>query len=110
MKNFKKIALGLIVGALAIGFSSFTNAKKSLVSHKGTTFTATYYSTSGTPGDATASHYVYIDDESDLCDVNTQKECTGSWQTTSAPVVNDPPTGSPVYEGEIHSGVYDPGL
>ncbi len=27
MKNFKKIALGLIVGALAIGFSAFTNIK-----------------------------------------------------------------------------------
>jgi hypothetical protein len=29
MKNFKKITLGLLVGALAIGFSSFTNAKTS---------------------------------------------------------------------------------
>lgn len=27
MKNFKQIALGLIVGAMAIGFSSFTNNK-----------------------------------------------------------------------------------
>ncbi|NHA05517.1 hypothetical protein G7092_17030 [Mucilaginibacter sp. HC2] len=30
MKNFKKIALGLLVGALAIGFSSFTTVKSSL--------------------------------------------------------------------------------
>jgi hypothetical protein len=28
MKNFKQIAFGLLVGALAIGFSAFTNAKK----------------------------------------------------------------------------------
>jgi hypothetical protein len=28
MKNFKQIALGLMVGAMAIGFSSFTNASK----------------------------------------------------------------------------------
>jgi len=28
MKNFKRIALGLLVGAMAIGFSSFTNAQK----------------------------------------------------------------------------------
>lgn len=28
MKNFKQIALGLLVGAMAIGFSSFTTAKK----------------------------------------------------------------------------------
>jgi len=109
MKNFKKIALGLMVGALAIGFSSFTNAKKTLARHNGT-FIATYYSNSGTPGDATASHYVYIDGESDLCDVNALKECTGSWQTTSAPVLNDPPTGSPMYQGEVHSGVYDSSL
>jgi hypothetical protein len=26
MKNFKQVALGLMVGAMAIGFSSFTNA------------------------------------------------------------------------------------
>jgi len=28
MKNFKQIAFGLVVGALAIGFSAFTNAKR----------------------------------------------------------------------------------
>ena len=28
MKNFKNIAFGLMVGALAIGFSAFTNIKK----------------------------------------------------------------------------------
>jgi hypothetical protein len=27
MKNFKQIALGLIVGSMALGFSAFTNAK-----------------------------------------------------------------------------------
>jgi len=27
MKNFKQIAFGLLVGAMAIGFSAFTNAK-----------------------------------------------------------------------------------
>jgi hypothetical protein len=32
MKNFKQLALGLLVGALAIGFSAFTNAKH--VNHK----------------------------------------------------------------------------
>ncbi|RCH54677.1 hypothetical protein DJ568_12725 [Mucilaginibacter hurinus] len=30
MKNFKKIAFGLMVGALAIGFSAFTNVKTTL--------------------------------------------------------------------------------
>lgn len=28
MKNFKQIVFGLLVGALAVGFSSFTNAKR----------------------------------------------------------------------------------
>ncbi|EHQ25557.1 hypothetical protein [Mucilaginibacter paludis] len=29
MKNFKQVAYGLLVGAMAIGFSAFTNAKES---------------------------------------------------------------------------------
>lgn len=34
MKNFKKLALGLIIGAMAIGFSAFTaSSNKSLVKH-----------------------------------------------------------------------------
>lgn len=32
MKNFKKIAFGLMVGAMAISFSAFTNAKSKFVS------------------------------------------------------------------------------
>ena len=38
MKNFKKIALGLIVGLMAIGFSSFTSGKTAK-------FAGAYYST-----------------------------------------------------------------
>lgn len=38
MKNFKQVALGLIVGAMAIGFSSFTTAKHAK-------FAGAYYST-----------------------------------------------------------------
>lgn len=49
MKNFKQIALGLIVGAMAIGFSSFTNAKRS-----GTyLFVHPVHSTSNTKADYT---------------------------------------------------------
>jgi len=42
MKNFKKVALGLTVGIMAIGFSAFTNAKSKTLN--------TYYpvQTSGT--------------------------------------------------------------
>lgn len=38
MKNFKRIALALMVGVMAIGFSAFTSA-----SSKGTKFTTVYY-------------------------------------------------------------------
>lgn len=34
MKNFKQIAFGLLVGAMAIGFSAFTNAKTSAQAEK----------------------------------------------------------------------------
>ncbi|MEO7045528.1 MAG: hypothetical protein ABI091_09510 [Ferruginibacter sp.] len=39
MKNFKKIAFGLLVGTLALGFSAFTNAKSS----NNVNFTKTFY-------------------------------------------------------------------
>jgi hypothetical protein len=38
MKNFKKIAFGLLVGAMALGFSAFTSAKS-------TKLAGVYYST-----------------------------------------------------------------
>jgi hypothetical protein len=44
MKNFQKLVLGLIVGAMAIGFSSFTNAKVV----KKSKFTTYYYTNNGT--------------------------------------------------------------
>jgi hypothetical protein len=44
MKNFKKIALGLVVGAIAIGFSSFTNVH----GVKKSSFTTHYYTNNGT--------------------------------------------------------------
>jgi hypothetical protein len=59
MKKFQKLALGLMVGAMAIGFSAFTNAK----THK---LTTSYYynageqswsNSGGLPADQNASHY-----------------------------------------------------
>lgn len=37
MKNFKKIAFGLVVGALALGFSAFTTAHTTTTIHKAKT-------------------------------------------------------------------------
>ena len=56
MKKFQKLALGLMVGAMAIGFSAFTNAK----SHN---LLTSYYYNAGQQAwdspslDQTASHY-----------------------------------------------------
>ncbi|MES2376671.1 MAG: hypothetical protein V4553_08835 [Bacteroidota bacterium] len=41
MKNLKQIAFGLLVGAMAIGFSSFTNSASSSVNK--TKFAKTFY-------------------------------------------------------------------
>ncbi|TWJ03312.1 hypothetical protein JN11_00850 [Mucilaginibacter frigoritolerans] len=59
MKNLHKLVLGLMVGAMAISFSAFTNAKTN------TRLTTYYYnageqpwsSTGGLPADQNSSHY-----------------------------------------------------
>ena len=55
MKNFKKIALGLLVGAMAISFSAFTNAHKTTLSS-----THRYYSITGTLNDTNPADFVYV--------------------------------------------------
>ncbi|WP_158994165.1 hypothetical protein [Mucilaginibacter sp. L196] len=102
MKNFKKIALGLMVGAMAIGFSAFTNAKTSF-GHK-TLYNASYYSLDGTASHS-ASDYVY--DENGSCTSST-KICSAVWQTTIAPVQGDAPAGSPMFENGTEPGTYKP--
>ncbi|WP_158993862.1 hypothetical protein [Mucilaginibacter sp. L196] len=83
MKNFKKIALGLLVGALAIGFSSFTNAKRN------TTYTFAHiaHSTSNTKAD-----YKYRGDLAG-CDESTNI-CTADWSQSTVPTENSNPSPS----------------
>jgi hypothetical protein len=92
MKNFKKIALGLMVGALAIGFSAFTNAKKA------TTTMARYYNqrTDHNPSNV-ATDYIFINDDVDLCTSSLTKECSAQWNTTNVPTEGQTPAdaGSP---------------
>jgi len=104
MKKFQKLALGLMVGAMAIGFSAFTNARP----HKnGLSQTNYFFSTSGTVGDTNPAHYVY--DENGTCS-QSSKQCQAEWTTTNAPIQGDSPSasGSPVYAGNALSGTYVP--
>lgn len=108
MKNFKQIAMGLLVGAMAIGFSSFTNASNSKGHSQSTT--ARYYNKFGTIGDQTPGDFIYRDGGEDLCNSSTTKECTAEWTTTNAPSVNQSPSdaGSPSYvSGSSQLGVYN---
>lgn len=104
MHNTKKIAIALMVGAMAIGFSAFKNvAKKTQLS------TFRYYSTSGTVGDTNPADYVYQDNGTDLC-TSSSKECSAEWTTTNAPSPGQTPTqaGSPTYAGNTSLGTYNP--
>ena len=102
MKNFKKIALGLMVGALAISFSAFTNAHKTTLSS-----THRYYSITGTLNDTNPADFVY-ESNPDLCSSSTTKECSAEWSTTNAPTPGQTPTqaGSPSYVGSTNLGIY----
>src|ERR1035437_10127487 len=101
MTNFKKIALGLMVGAMAISFSAFINAPK-----KSLSTTARYYNISGAIGSKNPANFVYEDNGTDLCIVNATHECSAEWSTTNAPVAGQSPTnaGSPSYVGSTTSG------
>jgi hypothetical protein len=92
MKNLKQIALGLLVGAMAIGFSSFTNVRKA------TSTTARYYNQriDHNPS-ANAADYIFVNDDVDLCTSSTTKECSVQWSTTNVPLEGQTPmeAGSP---------------
>ncbi len=103
MKNFKQIALGLMVGATVISFSAFTNAHSRLSS------TNRYYNTVGTLNDTNAADFVYIDGAEDDCTHSTSKECSAEWTTTNMPTSGQTPTqaGSPAIVPNSGSlGVY----
>lgn len=96
MKNFKTIALGLIVGAMAIGFSSFTNAHK--VNKKGLS-DYQFFRKLTAPAHSTANaDYVYR--PAGACLANTGTDCDANFLQSSAPtIVGQNPTGT--YDGVI---------
>jgi len=62
MKNLHKLVLGLLVGAMAIGFSAFTNAKPTnlLTTYSYNAGEQPWSSSGGLPADQTASHYSVV--------------------------------------------------
>lgn len=119
MKNFKQIAFGLLVGALALGFSAFTtghnntmkitrNAKGKIIS-----VTASYFRLppdASTSTDMNASHYVYSDGTRAGCTSGTSNICESQWSTTNAPVDGQSPNdaGSPSFVSDNpQKGIYN---
>jgi hypothetical protein len=103
MKNLHKLVLGLMVGAMAISFSAFTNAHSRLSS------TNRYYNTVGTLNDTNPADFVYIDGAEDDCTHSTTKECSAEWTTTNMPTSGQTPTqaGSPaIVSGSGSLGAY----
>lgn len=92
MKNFQKLALGLMIGVMAIGFSAFTNANSKIV-----TASARYYNVTGDPLNHAASNFIYAADNGLNCSNNPDKECSAIWNTTNAPTLGQSPVdaGSP---------------
>jgi hypothetical protein len=75
MKNFKQIALGLMVGAMAIGFSAFTNAKRDVK-------IITYYKTIPTTPASDPTSYKFYN--GDRC-LPSGVLCTAQWDIGSNP-------------------------
>jgi hypothetical protein len=119
MKNFKKIALGLMVGAMAIGFSSFINSSKShlLVKRnakgKIISVTTSYFrlpADASTGTDMNASHYVFSDGALADCISGTNNVCKSEWTTTNTPADGQSPAdaGSPTFVSNDGSrGIYN---
>jgi len=84
MKNFHKVVMSLAVGAMAIGFSAFTNAKSHKLGLTDYTFTHPAHSTSNLPSD-----YVYhanpagCNESSDIC--------KSVWSQSTAPAEGSAP-------------------
>lgn len=105
MKNFKQIAFGLLVGAMAIDFSAFTSGPEKLAAGQ-----FRFYNISGVPGDQTASNFVYRGGTDALCDANLSTECSAVWTVDNTPSTGQSPddAGSPNYEGITHTGDFNP--
>jgi len=114
MKNFKQIAFGSLVCALATGFSAFTSANKNVTikrDAKGKIINVTtyFYNLDGNPADKAAANFKYSDGAGADCTSQTN-ECQAQWSTTHMPTNGQSPTaaGAPSYVGNgIETGLYN---
>ena len=119
MKNFKQITFGLLVGALALGFSAFTtahnntmkitrNAKGKIIS-----VTASYFRLppdASTSTDMNASHYVYSDGTRAGCTSGPSNICDSHWRPHPTQVDDPSPNdaGSPSFVSDNpQKGIYN---
>lgn len=85
MKNFKQIAFGLVVGALALGFSAFTNAKSKFVTDWYTPISSTLSPSS--PAAQSFSNYNSTPlDQNPTC-IGTEVVCAARFPVTTNPPV-----------------------
>ncbi|MBB6131717.1 hypothetical protein [Mucilaginibacter lappiensis] len=97
MRNFKQVALGLIAGALAIGFSAFTNPSSN---NRLTTYTFAH------PAKSTSNNRTDFVYRSNLAGCSSSANiCTGDWSQTAAPAEGANPAinATPV---TVNSGNY----
>lgn len=87
MNNLKKLALGLLVGAIAIGFSAFKSSEKAKFAQE------VFYNISGTQSNI-ASNYVYRPDGD--CSPASLKVCSATWNYTGTLTEGANPNGSKV--------------
>ena len=99
MKNFKKIAFGLLVGVLSIGFSAFTNAHKKLPPQ---TFTFVHLTHDGSNN---RTDYVYRANLGNC--LSSSNNCTSLWteNITGTPAEGANPIPSAT-QGAITLGDY----
>ncbi|MET4141667.1 hypothetical protein [Pedobacter sp. UYP1] len=98
MKNFQKLALGLVVAVMAIGFSAFTSAKNATI--------VTYYKTNlSTPANNPAGYQFY---SSDRCQ-DGGSLCSSRWDIGSNPAPTVDGAALPSSGVTYQSGSTEPG-
>jgi len=100
MKNFKQIAFGLLVGAMALSFSAFTTSHNSgMKIHRDAkgkilSVTNTFFrlpADASTSSDNNADHYVFSSGSHAGCTSGTSNICSSEWETTNVPTNGQSP-------------------
>jgi hypothetical protein len=101
MKNFKKIALSLLVGVMAVAFSSFTNNAAIFRSKSASTTYTFVHPVHGTSN--TKADYEYTSDPQGC--TNSTNICSATWNQSEVPTEGSNPASDAV-EVAITDGNY----